>query len=184
MDRLLRPSLLISLLLTGAIFGFFYSWVCSTMWGLDDIDARVAMESMQAMNASVRNPVFFVIFFLPPLATGLTAVVAWLNGSVLSSRLLTAATLLYMVGCMVLTTTINVPMNEALGATAVPADEAAAAEIWDAYSSRWQLFNTIRAVAAGICLGLVGWATLVSTRLTVPAARPVRTVKEAQHVPA
>jgi hypothetical protein len=23
----------LSLLLSGAIFGFFYAWVCSTMWG-------------------------------------------------------------------------------------------------------------------------------------------------------
>lgn len=160
MERLLAPSLLISLMLTGAIFGFFYAWICSTMWGLDAIDARVAMESMQAMNASVRNPVFFVIFFLPPLATGLTAVVTWLNGAKQATRLLTIATVLYIVGCVVLTSTINVPMNEALGRTAVPATEPAAAEIWDAYSGRWQVFNTIRAVAAGICLALVGWAIL------------------------
>lgn len=25
----------LSLLATGAIFGFFYAWVCSMMWGLD-----------------------------------------------------------------------------------------------------------------------------------------------------
>ena len=42
----------------------------------------------------------------------------------------------------------------------MPATEPAAAEIWDAYSGRWQVFNTIRAVAAGICLALVGWAIL------------------------
>ena len=44
--------------LSAAIFGFFYAWVCSTMWGLDQTDPVVAITAMQAMNASVRNAVF------------------------------------------------------------------------------------------------------------------------------
>lgn len=35
MARTLMPMSMLSLLSTGAIFGFFYTWVCSTMWGLD-----------------------------------------------------------------------------------------------------------------------------------------------------
>ena len=61
-----RIAALTSLLFLGAIFGFFYAWVCSTMWGLDAADPRVAISAMQAMNASVRNAVFFPAFFLTP----------------------------------------------------------------------------------------------------------------------
>lgn len=57
---------LASLLLAAAIFGFFYAWVCSTMWGLDAADPAIAIQAMQAMNASVRNAVFFPAFFLTP----------------------------------------------------------------------------------------------------------------------
>lgn len=46
MRFLLFPLSMLSLLLTGAIFGFFYAWVCSTMWGLDQIDPNVAIEAM------------------------------------------------------------------------------------------------------------------------------------------
>ena len=35
MARLLMPMSMLSLLNIGAILGFFYAWVCSTMWGLD-----------------------------------------------------------------------------------------------------------------------------------------------------
>ena len=45
----LALSSLLSLLLCGAIFGFFYAWVCSTMWGLDSADPAVAIAAMQAM---------------------------------------------------------------------------------------------------------------------------------------
>ncbi|CAG7844594.1 hypothetical protein USB125703_00832 [Pseudoclavibacter triregionum] len=170
MDRLVKPALLISLMLTGAIFGFFYAWFCSTLWGLDDIDPRVAMESMQAMNATVRNFAFFPIFFLPPLATGLSAVVTWLTGARLSTHLLAAATVLYLGGCLILTSTVNVPMNEALAATPVPADEASARAIWQEYSSGWQFYNGIRTVAAGVCMALVSWAAL--------SARPAASTPE------
>lgn len=60
----------------GAIFGFFYAWVCSTMWGLDAIDPRVAIEAMKGMNASVRNAVFFPAFFLTPLVMAAAALAA------------------------------------------------------------------------------------------------------------
>ncbi|WP_312895093.1 MULTISPECIES: hypothetical protein [Rhizobium] len=29
-----------SVVFSGAIFGFFYAWVCSTMWGLDRAPTR------------------------------------------------------------------------------------------------------------------------------------------------
>jgi uncharacterized membrane protein len=52
-----------SLLLCGAIFGYFYAWICPTPWGLDQIDPNTAITAMQAMNASVRNVVFAPVFF-------------------------------------------------------------------------------------------------------------------------
>ena len=60
---LVLPVAFAGLLLAGGIFGFFYAWICSTMWGLDAADPRVAIAAMQAMNASVRNAVFAPAFF-------------------------------------------------------------------------------------------------------------------------
>ncbi|MEX0278502.1 MAG: hypothetical protein AB3N19_13365, partial [Ruegeria sp.] len=76
MARLLMPMSMLSLLSIGAIFGFFYAWVCSTMWGLDAANPRTAIAAMQAMNASVRNAVFFPAFFLTPVILGATAFIA------------------------------------------------------------------------------------------------------------
>lgn len=63
MHRLLTPLIFLSLLLFGAIFGFFYAWICSTMWGLDTLDANSAIA---AMNISVRNGVFMPAFLGTP----------------------------------------------------------------------------------------------------------------------
>lgn len=63
MTMLLYLFAFLSLMLSGAIFGFFYAWVCSTMWGLDRAAPQVAIQAMQTMNASVRNAVIAPAFF-------------------------------------------------------------------------------------------------------------------------
>ncbi|NZD62012.1 DUF1772 domain-containing protein [Rhizobium sp. WYCCWR 11290] len=137
-----------SVVFSGAIFGFFYAWVCSTMWGLDRADPRVAIAAMQAMNASVRNAVFFPAFFLTPVILGLTAAAAHFSGRGAAAFWFGAAAAVYLVFGLMLTFTVN----EALAATTVPGDIAAAREIWRDYSPRWQVWNQARALASGIAL--------------------------------
>jgi uncharacterized membrane protein len=52
--------------------------------------------------------------------------------------------------------TINVPMNEALAATAIPADADGARRLWQEYSQPWQCWNVVRTIASGVCLLLAG----------------------------
>jgi len=66
-----------SLLLCGAIFGYFYAWICPTPWGLDQIDPNTAITAMQAMNASVRNVVFAPVFFATPVVLRASALLAF-----------------------------------------------------------------------------------------------------------
>lgn len=158
MARLLMPMSMLSLLSTGAIFGFFYAWVCSTMWGLDATDPRVAIKAMQAMNASVRNPVFFPAFFLTPVFLVLTAFMAARQNGKTSPILFAASAAIYFTGALLVTALINVPMNEALAQVIVPTDSDAAADLWQGYSAPWQFWNTIRTFASGLALLLTGLA--------------------------
>ena len=151
---------LLALLETGAIFGFFYAWVCSTMWGLDAADPAVAIAAMQAMNASVRNPVFAPAFFGTPAVLAAAAAAAWLAAERRAAVLLGLAGLVYVLGAMLPTAAANLPLNRALAEIVLPLDAAAAAEAWRAYSAPWQGWNALRAVAAGIALALAGWAAL------------------------
>lgn len=157
----LTTCALFSLLLTGAIFGFFYAWVCSTMWGLDAAPPEVAIAAMQAMNASVRNAVFFPAFFLTPLVLTGTAALAGQAGQRAAQALFGLAAGLYLVGGLILTMAVNVPMNEGLAATGVPQDHAAAARIWAEYSGPWQIWNTVRTAVSGLALLLTGGGLLM-----------------------
>ncbi len=149
-----------SLVFAGGIFGFFYAWVCSTMWGLDAIDPRVAIRAMQGMNASVRNGVFFPAFFLTPVVLGVTAVLLRADGQGRAARWFAAGAVVYLFGGLILTASINVPMNKALAEVSVPGNIDEARAIWTEYSSRWQVYNIIRTLFSGLALVLAGIGTL------------------------
>ncbi len=157
MPFVFHTFLILSLLEAGAIFGFFYAWVCSTMWGLDAAPPEVAIAAMQAMNASVRNGVFAVSFFGTPLVLLLTLVLAFATGHRRAGVILAAASVC-AVASVLATMSVNVPMNQALAQVTLPSDQAGA--IWAAYSGPWQLWNTLRTVASGAALLLVGLAVM------------------------
>lgn len=147
---------MLSLLLCGGLFGFFYAWVCSTMWGLDNADPRVAIAAMQAMNASVRNAVFAPVFFGTPVVLLVTTIALAVSARRSAALWFGAATVIVALFSVALTMVVNVPMNEALAVFDVPADLKAAQVIWSDYSPDWQFWNQLRTVAAGIGLLLIG----------------------------
>lgn len=151
---------LLALIFTGAMFGFFFAWICSTMWGLDAADPNVAIAAMQAMNASVRNWAFAPAFFGTPMLLAFAALAVWRYGKRRSATCLAAASLIYVLGAMVPTMTVNVPMNEALAAVETPLNLAEAQETWRSYSGPWQFWNTVRTVLTGFVLALAGWGLL------------------------
>lgn len=155
--RLVDRLALVAVVLIGAIFGFFYAWVCSTMWGLDDIDPRVAIEAMQGMNASVRNAVFFPAFFVTPVALGVVAILLRRTRRPSPARWFAAAAALYVIGGLVVTMAVNVPMNEDLAGVSLPLGEREAGDVWRDYSGRWQMWNTVRMVACGLSLALAAF---------------------------
>ncbi|MBY6049255.1 DUF1772 domain-containing protein [Vannielia litorea] len=158
-----RFSALVALLLNGALFGFFYAWVCSTMWGLDAAAPEVAIRAMQAMNASVRNAVFAPAFFATGPLLLVTAVLAWKSGqSGKVSGLLVLAGGVVLLGGTVLTMVVNVPMNEALALVTEAQIEAGPAAIWADYSAPWQVWNQTRTALTGLGLVLAGAALLAA----------------------
>lgn len=156
----LRLLVLVSITFSGAMFGFFFAWICSTMWGLDRVDPNIAISAMQAMNASVRNWVFAPAFFGTPLLLIVVALTGWIVNERRLATCLAMAGIIYVLGVMVPTMTFNVPLNEVLSAVETPLDLAEATRIWRHYSEPWQFWNVIRAVFAGIVLALIGWGAL------------------------
>ena len=156
MTQAIHPLALLSLILAAALFGFFYAWVCSTMWGLDAADPRIAIEAMQAMNASVRNAVFAPAFFGTSIVLLITTLVLRAAEQGPASFWFGLATLLVAILGVGLTMVVNVPMNEALATVTVPKDPDAARMIWEDYSPKWQFWNQMRTIATGLAVLCIG----------------------------
>lgn len=152
MYRLALGTGLLAVLFAGAIFGFFYAWICSTMWGLDAADPRIAIAAMQAMNASVRNAVFAPAFFGTPFVLALAGVFSLMCAQRVAGASFIAAALTYALGGMMLTVMVNVPMNLELAGAAIPEDLNDAATLWRSYSEPWQMWNLTRTLFSGISL--------------------------------
>ena len=113
---------------------------------------------MQGINAVIRNPAFAPSFFFTPVLIFVTAALAY--GSCLPWRCFVAAGSLYVLGALLLTFWVNVPMNEALAQITIPTDSAVASSIWQAYSAPWQFWNTLRTVVSGFALIITGLGIL------------------------
>lgn len=160
MSKMISTMISLSLILCAAIFGFFYAWVCSTMWGLDAADPRIAISAMQAMNASVRNAVFAPAFFGTPVVLAATAALLWAHDYKTSAKFFALSGAVYLCFGLVLTMAVNVPMNEALARIVVPENLEAAKTIWQDYSKPWQFWNQSRTIASGLAFLLAVVGTL------------------------
>ncbi|MBU2992822.1 DUF1772 domain-containing protein [Octadecabacter sp. 1_MG-2023] len=150
---------LVALLFTAAIFGFFYAYSVSAMWGLDVVAPATAIEAMQGINSQVRNAAFFPAFFLTPVLLALSAWSAY-GTTKPAAFAFGAAAIIYLSGGLILTMLVNVPMNEALAQIIIPDDPTAAAQIWAEYSAPWLLWNHIRTAFSGVAVLLAGGGLL------------------------
>jgi uncharacterized membrane protein len=148
----------LSLLLTGAIAGFFYAYSVSVLWGLDAGDPATAIRAMQAINATVRNLAFAPSFFGTPVVAVIAAGLWLAAGRRGPAIFLSGAAIIYVAGAFLPTLWVNVPMNEALARVAAPGETGAAREIWTAYSGLWTGWNHLRTAASIAALALTGLA--------------------------
>jgi len=156
----------LSLLLTGAIAGFFYAYSVSVVWGLDAGDPVTAIRAMQTINATVRNLAFAPAFFGTPVVAVIAAGLWLAAGRRGPAIFLSGAAIVYVAGAFLPTLWANVPMNEALARVAAPAETEAARGIWTAYSDLWIGWNHLRTAASIAALALTGWAFYAAGRAT------------------
>ena len=83
--------------------------------GLDAADPNVAISAMRAHERERAKPVFALGYFGTPLALAAVALVAWKGEEHRAAVLFGSGGLLYVLGVMVPTSMVNVPLNETLG---------------------------------------------------------------------
>jgi uncharacterized membrane protein len=141
-----------TVLLLGVMAGFFFSFSNTVMPGFDVTDPVSAIEGMQGTNTVVRNPVFFVTFFLTPVFALFVGAFAGIRGKRKAAFLAGGTAVIYLGGSLLVTVIHHIPLNEALGQVDARALGGSAQDAWDTYSTNWTPMNTVRAIACMIAM--------------------------------
>ncbi|HEX6343139.1 DUF1772 domain-containing protein [Umezawaea sp.] len=153
MDTLRAAALIAATLATGLVAGLFYSYACSVMPALRGVDDRAFVDTMRRINVAIVNG-WFLVAFLGAAVLGALAAVLHLGragfGLVVAGAVLHLAT-------VVITGTVNVPLNNALDAAGPPSAIPDPAAVRASFETTWVRWNTARAVtstAGFLCLVL------------------------------
>ncbi len=142
---LAQSAHVIATVLAGLSAGFFYAYESSVIRGLAEVDDLTYVQTFQAINDTIRNPLFGLVFFgsLPMLliASALHRGRRW----TVQRTLLVLAPVLYVVG-MAITVTGNVPLNDEL-ADVEASTVTIASEARDAFEDDWNRWNDYRSLS-------------------------------------
>ncbi|TQF73333.1 DUF1772 domain-containing protein [Rhodococcus spelaei] len=148
---------------TGLIAGLFYSFAVSVMLGLHASDDRTFVEAMQRINVAILNGWFALAFggalAFTVLAVGMHLRAPWRP----ALPWVVAALVLYLV-VLVVTSVVNVPLNDDLAAAGSLDHIADLGSVRAHFESTWVRWNVVRAVtstAAFACLAVAQWVLAV-----------------------
>jgi uncharacterized membrane protein len=148
-------------LTTGLVAGVFYAYAVSVNLGLAAQPDAAYVAAMQAINDRIQNPLFFLSFFGAVLL--LLATLAAHFPRPRSGRfwLVALACVLYVGGGFLLTSFVNVPMNNELAAVDPGAPAQVLSEARDAYEGPWDFWNGVRTVFSSMAFLALVFACLV-----------------------
>lgn len=143
-SKLIPAITLLALLGSGIMAGLFFAYSNSVMPALAKMPGPQGITAMNHINVVIQNPFFLAIFAGTGVLALILAAAALLGGTAKPGWILIGAAL-YLIGSIVVTMGINVPMNNVLAA-ARP-DVASSERLWADYLDRWVLWNHVRAAA-------------------------------------
>lgn len=148
--------LVITTVTSGLIAGLFFAFSVSVMLALRQVDDRAFVDTMQRVNRLIQNGVFGLVFMGSLLGSVVVAVIELVGGDPARPAVLVGAALTLL--SMVITFTVNIPLNNRLDAAGPVARVKDPRAVREAFEGRWVRFNHLRGLAAtaGFALYCVG----------------------------
>jgi len=130
----------------GLVAGIFFAFSNFVMGALGRVAPAAGIAAMQAINVVVLNPVFLGVFMGTALLSLVLAIAALLRWAEPGAGYVLAGSVLYFVGCFLVTMAGNVPLNNRLAAVNAESEEGA--RVWTHYLSAWTAWNHVRTIAS------------------------------------
>ncbi len=124
------------------VAGVFFAFSTFVMKALGRLQPEQGIAAMQSINVTVLNPWFFTVFFGTGAGCIFLAIFALLNWSGPVAIHLAVGSMLYIVGSIVVTMVLNVPLNNALARA--DANHPDSVSLWRHYLHRWTFWNHVR----------------------------------------
>lgn len=147
-------------LATAMVAGLMFSFAHSVMPGIGTLNDRAFLSAFQRIDAAVSNPWMMLTFLGSPVLT-LTTLLLHLPGRSPALPWLLVA-LVLVVATVVITGSINLPLNAAIQAAAPEFPDAA--ELRARFEDRWVRWNAVRAVTSTGSLAALTGAIFVAGR--------------------
>lgn len=145
-DTVFSTTIFLTAIGSGLMAGLFFTFSNFVMKALGKTQPTQGIAAMQSINITILNPLFFLVF----MGTALTSIVLpvsliWSDQQPNEGYVIIGG-LFYIIGVMVVTIVVNVPMNNAL--EAVDAESEEAHTLWKRYLTDWTRWNHVRTVAS------------------------------------
>ena len=140
--------LFIGILFTGLTAGLCFTWTNAITPGIGLLDDLTFLKAFQAMNRSILNPTFIIVFMSPFLLLFINAFVFKNTNQITFTSYLVAAILLFT-GVGLVTIFKNVPLNEILDKTVLEtASNVELSELRKTFEQPWNRWHMIRTVCS------------------------------------
>ena len=155
---LFQITLILATILCSLVAGFLFAFAVVVMPGIRGLDDRAFIRAFQAMDGVIQKnqPLFMLVWVGSILTLIASAVLGFGRLDGVGRLLIVSAVLVYLFGVQLPTAAINVPLNNKLqDVNVAAADQAIARTARGDFEPRWNRWNSIRTVFAGIVSALL-----------------------------
>ncbi|MGA7932827.1 MAG: anthrone oxygenase family protein [Kovacikia sp.] len=136
----------------GLVAGVFFAFSTFVISALARRPTAEGIAAMQTINITVINPLFMTAFLGTGAACMLLMVFSLFKWHQPGAAYCLIGSLLYVIGTVLVTIGLNVPLNEALAI--VKPDSPEGANLWAKYLVDWTFWNHVRTIAALVAAAL------------------------------
>ena len=152
-DSLLSILRLATVLGCGLMAGVYFAFTTAVMGGLSRLEAPAGIAAMQHINRVILNPLFLLVFIGTAVLCGVQIVLSlrlWVQATAV---FIVLGSLIYLLGSLVVTAAVNVPLNNALNA--LDPNDPKSVSKWTSYLRNWTAWNHLRAIASLVATALL-----------------------------
>jgi uncharacterized membrane protein len=151
--------------------GLFFAFGTAVMSALQRMPAGQGATAMNLIDVRIQNPLFLLIFCGTALICVALPIVAFVK-DIPGKWWVLAGAALYLIGVMVISFAVNIPLNNQLAA--VDPHTAAGTAEWLNYLAKWNPANNLRAITS--TLAVIAFALALNAGSTVDSSRPTAPV--------